>query len=100
MPELPEVETIRRHLAPVVVGRRLGRVEVLDPRWTAPAAPEETADSGTGDLDDLPDLGLSEDVFSNAPAEAPADEAPAAPDAAVEEAAGEEPAAEEVEETP
>src|SRR3954454_17525985 len=41
MPELPEVETIRRHLAPHVEGRRLERLEVLDPRWTRPLAPAE-----------------------------------------------------------
>src|SRR5688572_3033916 len=39
MPELPEIETIRRHLAPAVQGRRLVRLEVLDPRLTAPAPP-------------------------------------------------------------
>jgi len=51
-------------------------------------APEEGADSGAGDLDDLPDLGLSEDVFSNAPVEAAAtDEEPAALDATVGEVA-------------
>jgi len=43
MPELPEVETIRRQLAPAVEGRRLERLEVLDPRWCEPAAPEEVA---------------------------------------------------------
>lgn len=32
MPELPEVETVRRHLAPVVEGRRLVEVEVRHPR--------------------------------------------------------------------
>ncbi|MGQ0848365.1 MAG: bifunctional DNA-formamidopyrimidine glycosylase/DNA-(apurinic or apyrimidinic site) lyase [Actinomycetota bacterium] len=32
MPELPEVETIRRHLAPLVEGRRLIDVEVRHPR--------------------------------------------------------------------
>ena len=36
MPELPEVETIRRQLAPHLEGRRLERVEILDPRWTRP----------------------------------------------------------------
>jgi formamidopyrimidine-DNA glycosylase len=41
MPELPEVETIRRQLAPIVVGRMLARVEVLDPRWSAPLATDE-----------------------------------------------------------
>ena len=32
MPELPEVETVRRYLAPVVEGRRLVEVEVRHPR--------------------------------------------------------------------
>ncbi len=41
MPELPEVETIRRQLAPLVEGRRLRRIEVLDPRWSRPLAPQE-----------------------------------------------------------
>ena len=48
MPELPEVETIRRQLAPLVEGRRLARVEVLDPRWSRPLAPEELADALMG----------------------------------------------------
>lgn len=43
MPELPEVETIRRQLAPLVEGRRLRRVEILDPRWCQPLAPAELA---------------------------------------------------------
>ena len=43
MPELPEVETIRRQLAPALEGRRLERAEVLDPRWSDPAAPAEVA---------------------------------------------------------
>jgi formamidopyrimidine-DNA glycosylase len=41
MPELPEVETIRRQLAPLVEGMRLERMEILDPRWSRPLAPEE-----------------------------------------------------------
>jgi formamidopyrimidine-DNA glycosylase len=41
MPELPEVETIRRQLAPLVQGRRLLRMEILDPRWSSPLAPQE-----------------------------------------------------------
>ncbi|MEA2428962.1 MAG: formamidopyrimidine-DNA glycosylase [Thermoleophilaceae bacterium] len=41
MPELPEVETIRRHLAPHVEGRVVERMEVLDPRWSEPAPPDE-----------------------------------------------------------
>jgi formamidopyrimidine-DNA glycosylase len=43
MPELPEVETIRRQLAPLVEGRRLLQIEILDPRWSRPLAPEELA---------------------------------------------------------
>src|SRR5271167_34238 len=41
MPELPEVETIRRRLAPLVEGMTLERLEILDPRWSRPLAPEE-----------------------------------------------------------
>jgi formamidopyrimidine-DNA glycosylase len=40
MPELPEVETIRRQLAPHLEGRTLEDVRILDPRWTRPVAPE------------------------------------------------------------
>jgi formamidopyrimidine-DNA glycosylase len=47
MPELPEVETIRRNLAPHVEGRRLA-VEVLDARWTRPLAPAELANAVNG----------------------------------------------------
>ena len=43
MPELPEVETIRRHLAPHVEHRTLERLEVLDERWSRPLAPAELA---------------------------------------------------------
>ena len=43
MPELPEVETIRRQLEPEVRGREIDELEVLDPRWTRPLAPEELA---------------------------------------------------------
>jgi formamidopyrimidine-DNA glycosylase len=41
MPELPEVETIRRHLAPYVEGRTLERLEIHDARWALPLAPAE-----------------------------------------------------------
>jgi formamidopyrimidine-DNA glycosylase len=41
MPELPEVETIRRQLEPELVGRRIVRLEVLDERWSRPADPRE-----------------------------------------------------------
>jgi formamidopyrimidine-DNA glycosylase len=48
MPELPEVETIRRQLAPALTGRRLERLEVLDPRWCDPAPPEALEDTVRG----------------------------------------------------
>src|SRR4051794_41932111 len=48
MPELPEVETIRRALAPRVEGRVLERVVIRDPRWTAPDEPEAIAFELTG----------------------------------------------------
>jgi formamidopyrimidine-DNA glycosylase len=48
MPELPEVETIRGQLAPLVEGRRLLRVEILDPRWSRPLAPAELQDALQG----------------------------------------------------
>ena len=48
MPELPEVETIRRQLAPLVEGRRLKRVEILDARWSRPLEPRELADALEG----------------------------------------------------
>src|SRR4051794_16376852 len=48
MPELPEVETIRRHLAPAVERRTLTRMEVLDARWCDPAAPAEVEDAVSG----------------------------------------------------
>ena len=48
MPELPEVETIRRQLAPHMEGRVLRELEVLDPRWCQPAHPDELADALRG----------------------------------------------------
>jgi formamidopyrimidine-DNA glycosylase len=48
MPELPEVETIRRQLAPIVEGRRIEEVEVLDPRWSRPLAPAALEDALRG----------------------------------------------------
>jgi formamidopyrimidine-DNA glycosylase len=42
MPELPEVETIVRQLAPLVAGRRVRSIRVLDPKLTA-AAREDLA---------------------------------------------------------
>ncbi len=43
MPELPEVETIRAQLAPRLEGRRVERVEIVDPRLTRPEPPEAVA---------------------------------------------------------
>jgi formamidopyrimidine-DNA glycosylase len=48
MPELPEVETIRRHLAPRLEGRMLERLEVLDARWSAPVGPTDLSDALQG----------------------------------------------------
>ena len=41
MPELPEVETIRRQLEPEITGRRIVAAEVLDERWARPTRPRE-----------------------------------------------------------
>jgi formamidopyrimidine-DNA glycosylase len=48
VPELPEVETIRRQLAPHVEGRTLERVEILDHRWTMPDPSEPVEYELTG----------------------------------------------------
>jgi formamidopyrimidine-DNA glycosylase len=48
LPELPEVETIRRQLAPALEGRRLERMEVLDARWCEPAPPSALEDAVRG----------------------------------------------------
>jgi len=44
MPELPEVETVRRQLAPELVGSTITRLAILDARWCAPLAPAELGD--------------------------------------------------------
>jgi formamidopyrimidine-DNA glycosylase len=48
VPELPEVETIRRQLAPRVAGRTIERAQVLDPLWSRPAAPRDVERALTG----------------------------------------------------
>jgi formamidopyrimidine-DNA glycosylase len=48
VPELPEVETIRRQLAPHLEGRTLLDVEILDPRWTRPTPPRTVEDDLRG----------------------------------------------------
>jgi formamidopyrimidine-DNA glycosylase len=49
VPELPEVETIRAALDPVLAGRRLVRVRIADPRLTRPVRPEAVAAALEGD---------------------------------------------------
>src|SRR3954469_4267355 len=39
MPELPEVETVRRQLEPALVGKRIKSASVLDERLTRPEPP-------------------------------------------------------------
>ncbi len=48
MPELPEVETIRRHLAPRLEGRRLEALVVHDARWALPLDPDALSDACEG----------------------------------------------------
>jgi formamidopyrimidine-DNA glycosylase len=48
VPELPEVETIRRRLAPLVEGRRLDALAIHDPRWCLPLAREELSSAVEG----------------------------------------------------
>ncbi|HUZ85064.1 MAG TPA: bifunctional DNA-formamidopyrimidine glycosylase/DNA-(apurinic or apyrimidinic site) lyase [Gaiellales bacterium] len=50
MPELPEVETVRRGLQPLLAGRRLAGVEIGDGRLTAPDDPAEVAAELRGEL--------------------------------------------------
>ncbi len=49
MPELPEVETVRRALEPLVVGAGVERVVIFDSRLTRPFAPEIVADELVGE---------------------------------------------------
>jgi formamidopyrimidine-DNA glycosylase len=49
VPELPEVETVRRGLEPALRGRRLERVEILDGRLVRPFDPLEVAAELTGE---------------------------------------------------
>jgi formamidopyrimidine-DNA glycosylase len=48
MPELPEVETVRRQLEPEVTGRRIESVAILDPRWTEPRSPRRLEAGAAG----------------------------------------------------
>ena len=49
MPELPEVETIRTALEPMLAGRRIEQAEILDERLTRPEPPEAVAQQLTGE---------------------------------------------------
>lgn len=49
MPELPEVETVRARLAPVLTGRTLVRVEIHDGRLVAPRDPYDVASELQGE---------------------------------------------------
>jgi formamidopyrimidine-DNA glycosylase len=48
VPELPEVETIRRRLAPLVEGRTLRTLDVLDAKWCEPLDPVALSDAVGG----------------------------------------------------
>ena len=48
MPELPEVETVRRQLEPELVGKRITSAEVLDERLTRPEPPDAVAQAVAG----------------------------------------------------
>jgi formamidopyrimidine-DNA glycosylase len=48
VPELPEVETIRRQLAPHLEGRTIVDARILDPRWTRPDPPAAVEAELTG----------------------------------------------------
>jgi formamidopyrimidine-DNA glycosylase len=49
VPELPEVETIRRRLEPGLVGRTFERVGITDPRLTRPESPDLVASELEGE---------------------------------------------------
>ena len=44
MPELPEVETVRRQLEPALRDATITEIEIRDPRWCAPLDPGELGD--------------------------------------------------------
>jgi formamidopyrimidine-DNA glycosylase len=50
VPELPEVETVKLQLAPVLTGRTLDAVTILDPRLTRPYEPQIVAERLQGEL--------------------------------------------------
>jgi formamidopyrimidine-DNA glycosylase len=50
VPELPEVETVRASLEPVLVGRRFEQIEIRDARLTRPFDPDEVAAELKGEV--------------------------------------------------
>jgi small subunit ribosomal protein S1 len=69
-----EIDSERRRLS-LSVKRVEG--QVLEPKVLPPEELAALSDEGAGDLDDVPELGLSEEVFAGAPAEAGVAEAEA-----------------------
>ena len=55
MPELPEVETVRRRLAPLLEGRAFARVDIADARLTRPYDPIEVASELNGERVEMVD---------------------------------------------
>ena len=55
MPELPEVETVRARIAPVLEGRRFETVRFVDARLTRPLDPDEVARELEGETVELVD---------------------------------------------
>jgi formamidopyrimidine-DNA glycosylase len=49
VPELPEVETVRRQIEPALVGARIERVAIFDPRLVRPFDPGHVADGIEGE---------------------------------------------------
>jgi formamidopyrimidine-DNA glycosylase len=49
VPELPEVETVRRRLQPVLEGATIARAEIVDARLTRPVDPASVADALVGE---------------------------------------------------
>ena len=49
MPELPEVETVRRQIAPVLEGATIVDAEIVDPRLTRPVEPRLVAEALVGE---------------------------------------------------
>ena len=76
MPELPEVEVVRRGLAEHVAGRRVARVEVLHPRAVRRHLPGAQDEQQEGQPGGQPEgqPGAQPEGPPEAPAEAPPDQ--------------------------